>query len=59
MLFASASVRDRRASNPKHYSKISLIRYRLFDQAYRNTNGIVISSVTCRVNKQEKEELNT
>ena len=41
------------------YSKISLIRYRLFGRAYRNTNGIVISRVTCRVNKQGKEELHT
>jgi hypothetical protein len=40
------------------YSQISLVRYRLFGRAYRNTNGIVISSVTCWVNKQEKEELN-
>ncbi|XTI92160.1 hypothetical protein V2W45_774750 [Cenococcum geophilum] len=33
------------------YSKISLVRYRLFGRAYRNTNGIVISRVTCWVNK--------
>ena len=25
-----------------YYSKISLIRYRLFGQAYRNTKGIVV-----------------
>ena len=36
-----------------------LVRYRFFGRAYRNTNGIVISRVTCWVNKQEKEELNT
>jgi len=29
------------------YSQISLVRYRLFGRAYRNTNGIVISRVTC------------
>ena len=46
-------------TNVAIYSKISLIRYRLFGRAYRNTNGIVISRVTCRVNKQEKEELHT
>ena len=40
-----------------YYSKISLLRYRLFGRAYCNTNDIVISSVTCRVNKQQKEEL--
>ena len=43
----------------KDYSQISLVRYGLFSRAYRNTNGIVISRVTCGVNKQEKEDLNT
>ena len=28
-------------------------------RTYRNTNGIVISRVTCRVNKQEKRGFNT
>jgi len=41
------------------YSQISLVRYRLFGRAYRNTNGIVISRVMCWVNTQEKKELNT
>ena len=41
------------------YSQISLVRYGLFGQAYRNTNGIVISRVTYRVDKQEKEEPTT
>ena len=33
------------------YSKISLVRYRLFGRAYHNANGIVISRVTRWVNK--------
>jgi len=34
------------------YRQNSLVRYGFWRQMYRNTNGIVISRVTCRVNKQ-------
>ena len=41
------------------YSKISLVRYRLFGRAYHNINGIVILRIIYQVNRQEKKELNT
>jgi len=34
------------------YRQNSLVQYGFWRQMYRNTNGIVLSKVTCRVNKQ-------
>ena len=36
-----------------NYRQNSLVRYGVWRQMYRNTNGIVISRVTCRVNNQQ------